>query len=251
MKVNYHAFTDAGAVRSVNQDSYVAKYNKKNNLYLFAVADGIGGLSHGEKASAAITEKLCECTEHMILEEISEIPTMAESLRYAILCANKDIYDIYGAYGTCGSTLVLLCIWKNAYIVISVGDSRIYRYGNSGFSQITRDDVWELQPEVISAYAPQEIKRHEACGRLVSAVGVSPKLSVTYNIDILDKKCNFLLCSDGIYKYCTKKDIKRCISIFHTKSGNCEKRLRRLKKQVFANGMGDNATAILVMCKHS
>lgn len=247
MKVNYYAFTDVGAVRRINQDSYVVKCDRKRNLYLFAVADGLGGLSHGERASAAIIARLREWMERMEFEYISEMSAMAESLKHAILCANKDIYDIYGKCGACGSTLVLLCIWQDAYIVIAVGDSRIYRYGSSGFAQITRDDVWELQQEVSQAYTQQEIKRHSGYGKLVTAVGVFPDLSITYNIDILDKRSNFLLCSDGIYKYCTEKDIKRCIS--RIGFGSEKNKLQRLKRHVFANGMGDNATAILVMCK--
>lgn len=246
MKVDSFAFTDTGLKRRVNQDSYVVKCNSNTELYLFAVADGMGGHSHGEKASAKVAEGLQDWMEHILPESVLDASVIAESIKHVILCANKEIYEDFSGE-VCGTTLVLLCIWRETYIVFSVGDSRVYRYGNGGFSQITRDDVWELQQDVLQTYTQQEIKEHMEYGKLVTAVGACPELFITYNMDVLDHKINFLLCSDGIYKYCMERDIKRCIVPHGFVSG--QRRLQRLKKQVDANGMGDNATAILVMCK--
>ena len=247
MKVDYFAFTDVGLKRNINQDSYAVECNPQAGLYLFAVADGMGGHSHGERASRTIITKLIEWSKEMPLQKDADAPAVAEALKMTILRANREIREGSAENEICGSTLVVLCAWKEAYIVISIGDSRIYRYGGSGFTQITRDDVWEMQQSVMEKYTPEEILRHPEYGKLVSAVGVFPDPPISYNIDVLDKKMNFLLCSDGIYKYCEESDVKRCVSPYSLESG--ENRLRRIKKKVFANGAGDNVTAILVTFK--
>lgn len=99
----------------------------------------------------------------------------------------------------------------------------------------------------MQAYTQQELIRHTEYGKLITAVGVCQELFITYNVDVLDKKSNFLLCSDGVYKYCAERDIRRCIVPYGFNNG--QRRLQKLKQHVYANGMGDNATAILVMSK--
>ena len=54
------ALSDTGAVRNVNQDSFMIVNNKEKDFLAFAVADGLGGHNAGEVASKICTEILKE-----------------------------------------------------------------------------------------------------------------------------------------------------------------------------------------------
>ena len=60
MRYIYSCQTDVGAVRENNQDSLVVKsLNLGKHMVVFAaVCDGVGGLSHGERASRTSVEML-------------------------------------------------------------------------------------------------------------------------------------------------------------------------------------------------
>lgn len=91
MKVDYFAFTDVGLKRNINQDSYAVECNPQAGLYLFAVADGMGGHSHGERASRTIIAKLIEWSKEMPLQNDVDAPAVAQALKMTILRANREI----------------------------------------------------------------------------------------------------------------------------------------------------------------
>src|SRR5690606_22448944 len=85
---------------------------------LFMVADGVGGLSSGDKASQMAVENL---SKHYYRGDVSK--GIAEGLSHAIQQANTDVFLEFDRQGA--TTLVAIVIHGNQMFSASVGDSQI------------------------------------------------------------------------------------------------------------------------------
>lgn len=243
MKIEYCGISDKGKKREINQDAILMK--AYNDRALFAVADGMGGHSHGEMASAAIAGEMDKWWEKFTMGENGEdFKEAFLSLRQCLELVNQTIYERYNDSQICGSTIATLFIYGMNYGVLSSGDSRIYCQSGHRLKQLTKDDVWENQPQAASY--PEKVRReHPDYGKLICAIGVSPDSRIKGQTDILKNNDCFLLCSDGLYKMCSEEDVKRTLKDYkNKKDGNSI--LTQLLKTVYANGALDNVSAILV-----
>lgn len=167
--------THAGLVRPSNQDAVLAVADAG----LWAVADGMGGHSQGERASAAIIERL----EHLACfhsgaELVARIPAALDD-------TNRLLVDAAARTGpdtVIGSTVVVLVLEADNFHCFWAGDSRIYLWRDGTLRQLTRDHV----------EAPD--------ARLTRAVGADTQIDVDYHADHLYEGDLFLLCSDGLSK---------------------------------------------------
>lgn len=249
MRIEYCGVCDKGAVREVNQDAIFM--DVREDMALFAVADGMGGHMCGEAASGIIVTELrrwwerCRIVSHKIGNP-ENFDRIVCSLREQIAYANRVIYEQYNnGKNICGSTIVVLLIWGSSYCVLSCGDSRVYYLKGLRCGQMTVDDVWENQPDIIASYEPQRIKEHAYYGKLVRAVGVSKNAELSEQIDTLEGGGRFLLCSDGLYKMCTEKEIKKILRRYKG-NRNGDKLLKQMMRRVYADGARDNTSVILV-----
>lgn len=246
--IEYCGICDKGKKRETNQDAVFM--NAGNGMGLFVVADGMGGHMYGEEASGIIVTELRRWWERTLETqqeaEKTAFSSLVSSLRVQLANANQIIYEQYnGGDDVCGSTAVVLLISGRYFCVFSCGDSRVYRLKGRRLEQITVDDVWENSAEAVTAYQLDHAAKAAYYGKLVHAVGVSKDAAISENEDVLTKKTCFLLCSDGLYKMCSLRDMKKLLRRYK-RTENGETLLRGIMKKVYANGAKDNISAILV-----
>ena len=239
--IQYSYFCERGSFREVNQDSVFADTDGRYGI--FCVADGMGGHENGEIASRIVTRnvevfwkqfkdgKMRECFE-----------TAISALETAVAEANREIYFKYNQSSVCGSTVVILFIFKRRYVVISAGDSRVYICKRKELNQITIDDVWENGPEQC-AIPTDELKHSPKFGKLTNAVGTRETIEVSRQTHYLSGGTVFLLCSDGVHKYCPINVLSR---IMNESKGNTSESAERLKNIVYEHGAKDNLSAVIV-----
>ncbi len=233
---------EIGKVRETNQDSIFAA--SAGQAGLFVVADGMGGHSYGEKASQCITKTFEEWWENFEPEGYSgDFTKMFQALRQAAELANKEIYCKYNQGCVCGSTLTALFIYEGSYGILYAGDSRAYCLSGSRFRQLTVDEVWENQ----TGLTQEEKKRNwDSChGRLLNAVGIKEKLECRIFTDSVQPETIFLLCSDGLYKYCSMWHLKQQLKKAK-RTGKMEECMGRLLDRVLAGQAKDNISIVLV-----
>ena len=163
--------------------------------------------------------------------------------------ANQEILDNTKEGEICGSTAIVLWIQENAWAVFSCGDSRCYHVYDSLLKkrviQLTTDDVWENQQQNICDLSTAEIQQDVNFGRLIRAVGTNSNFSCSVRSDQMKDRTVFALCSDGIYKVCPERFLKKCLKKA-MKTERLKTCVEEIKNEVYQNGAPDNLSLILV-----
>lgn len=225
-----------GMVRKLNEDSYVSR----DDLGLWAVADGMGGHQAGDMASQNVTD---------ILETISpgkDIGELLNSTRTAIKSANSHLLSLATQFDSGrhpGSTVSVLLINGNEGAAIWAGDSRIYRLRAGVLQQLTRDHshVQELVDQQL--IKPEEAESHPMANVITRAVGIEdPVVLDVLNFDVQDGD-RFLLCSDGLSRLVAKEEMQNLLQ-----SQELDEVVQSLLHTALVRGAPDNVTLISVQC---
>lgn len=244
MRMEFAGKSDIGLKREINQDAICAF--QKDGAGLFAVADGMGGHRDGEKASRKVIEVLSDWWNLFspVLYKF-DFRKMMSSIGQAIEYANKRIYGEWGREGICGTTVTVLFLYGNFYGVLYAGDSRCYLGYGKRWEQITVDEVWENQPGL--SEQDRRMKNHPNRGMLSNAVGVRENIQYRVITDYALSGAVFVLCTDGLYKFCPDKVIRN-----YARQGKGGKEIKKaveeLMARVYGNGAGDNVSIVIVKC---
>jgi len=239
-------FSETGGCRVNNQDTVLASYTEQAGI--FVVADGMGGHYKGEIASqqavALIQAWWEEIREYM--QRMSFLD-MVSDLEKKIREINEFIYQTYQRMGQRGgTTLCVLVICLDTYAVLNIGDSRLYQRQGRKCIQITMDDVWENQDQVRQTMKAEDIRRNPSYGRLIQALGAGPTVRISVKTGYLKKKSCFLLCSDGVYKYCDEVWLFSNLRKIREEK-DVETFAGKTKEVVYKNGAGDNFSLIAIL----
>ncbi len=226
--------SDVGMKRQNNQDSFLI--NEK--LGLFAVADGMGGHSGGEVASALAVKAL----EHVFKEKRNKAE-MVDILKLGVEKGNEIIFEQAAQQAELsgmGTTLTALAYTKEHVYIAQVGDSRCYFFYNGQLYQITEDhsQIYELMK---LGFVTEANIHHFQKNVITRSVGYEP--SVSPDIYAMDVKQNsrFLICSDGLTGMATPPQIAQILSNF-----DLDDAVKNLVQLANLQGGEDNVTALLV-----
>ena len=228
--------TDTGVVRKINQDAYL----DRADLQLWAVADGMGGHSEGEKASRLLVERLGRLGHHGLLG------TRVEAIRQTLREVNGQLLRDARALGRdlIGSTIVTLAAVGDHCAILWVGDSRIYRLRAGNLAQLTTDHTQVQQMVAQGLLTPEQARHHPLSHVLVRAVGGASELDVDCQIEAPRGGDRFLLCSDGLDKELEDERIALLLG-----EAEPEVAARKLVAAACAAGGRDNVTAVVVECR--
>jgi protein phosphatase len=232
--LRWGAATDAGRVRAVNEDSFLAEPG------LFVIADGMGGHAAGEVASAMAVAPFRELSERQPPE-----PSMIAS---ALEQANAGIFasadgEVERAMGT---TAVGLALVDNggtsSWLAFNVGDSRLYRLDDRALCQITRDH--SLVQEMIDqgTIAQDEAYNHPKRNVVTRALGSEPSVEPDYWVLEPRRGERFLLCSDGLTNELRTEEIETLMR----SEREPERLAHALVEAAIAHAGRDNVTVIII-----
>lgn len=237
MHCHSSAASHVGLVREVNEDHYLCR----DDVGLWAVADGMGGHQAGELASRAITRHLQQ------VPACSHLAQLVDRARQALEGANSELTGMEGRFGLArvpGSTVAVLLVRGDEGAVAWVGDSRVYRLRNSSAEQLTRDHshVQELIDEgVISA---DETETHPMAHVITRAVGIDPNLNIECAQLKVQPGDRFLLCSDGLSRLLPLAEIEQDLA-----SDDLEQSVKTMLDKALERGAPDNVTIVVVNCQ--
>jgi protein phosphatase len=236
MKINVWCQTDKGLRRDSNQDSFLV--NNSEGLYI--VADGMGGHSGGEVASALAVSSAEEVIQHRSKLGLSPRDLVTKAFEDA----SRKIFDKASQESRLsgmGTTMVLCLISGSSAFIGNVGDSRAYLFRAPYLWQITEDHSLlneQLRAGIINE---EQAKSFTSRNVITRSVGYEEEVSV----DVIERPLQagdcILMCSDGLSGMVNDDII--CEILARTPT---EKIVAACIDQALANGGDDNVTALFI-----
>jgi len=222
--------TEIGLVRQNNEDRW-----GHVGTAIFVLADGVGGNAGGEVAAQTAVTVVLESTDSLTEASAAELVARANG---AVLHA-AELNDLAKP----GSTLVVLGVHENHVIVVSVGDSRAYRFRDGELEQLTRDHT--VRNELLASGVSIELlkDRNIRPDALTSYIGSRSEFAIPINIASFSVMAGdrFLLCSDGVHGHVAMSTMIGAMSL-----DSCDESVNTLLHAANEAGGRDNATAIVL-----
>lgn len=179
------ARTHIGKIRAVNEDRVLDCPEHR----LWAVADGMGGHSRGDRAATLVVRALASLTSDEITSRM---------IGTALAAANEEILGQLVQGETCGSTVAGLYIDCGLCTLFWAGDSRIYRLRRDRLELLSHDHSYVQQLADAGVITADQARAHPQANVITRAVGIGPDLDIDYAVCELVDGDRFLLCSDGL-----------------------------------------------------
>jgi len=245
---SYSAHSDRGAVRKLNEDSFLA------SVPMFVVADGMGGHSFGDRASQAAIAAFSRAFT-------TDDPAGAQHVLDTIRLANDSVLELTAGEGhggaISGTTLTGVAFvdvgGENNYhwMAFNVGDSRTYSWDGRTLSQMSVDHSAVQELVDLGHITKREAEKHPDRNIVTRALGADGE--VDPDVWLLPAKGHqtFLLCSDGLTKELSDDEIARIIVFHHAEvlretDGLPMTLAERLVNAAIAAGGSDNVTVVVV-----
>ena len=249
MRVRFSGDTNVGMKRDHNEDSFYLPESER----LAIVADGMGGHASGEVASRMAVETIVGFfRETQDEQELTwpfkidrghrhDINRMVTAIKLANLKIHQEAQRNPACHGM-GTTVVSALFLEDALIVGHVGDSRLYRYREGMFDQLTEDHsllndyikMKHLSPEEIAAFPHKNV--------IVRALGMKASVQVDVIVDAPRLGDVYLLCSDGLSGMVPDGEIAAMMANESDLDRVCD----RLIATANGNGGLDNVTVVAV-----
>lgn len=242
MRTHWGTATDIGDRRDHNEDALLAAPP------VFAVADGMGGHARGDMASAVVIAALATLAERAA--DGSRVH--AEDVVAALAGAAAEIQrrmgeDHGGTQDTVAGTTVAGAVLTDddgepAWLVLNVGDSRVYRFFEGRLEQVSVDHSLVQQLVDAGTLTPEEAADHPKRHVITRAVGTGGLPEVDFWLVPATPGTRLLLCTDGLTGELSHVEIAAIL----TAERDAESAAHTLVNAAVRGQAQDNVTVVVV-----
>lgn len=211
-KANYSLVvaTDIGQARKTNQDSILVKHClvKSSEILMAIICDGMGGLTNGELASAEVIRTFGRWFDSLISTKFDAINIKQIAKEWvALLKLLNNRIEEFGLQNSqrLGTTFSGLFIINTEFLIVHIGDSRIYRI-DENILQLTEDQTVTAKEVRDGTLSPEKAVTDKRKHVLLQCVGASKDILPQVRFGTADVDY-FVLCSDGLYHFLNAKEI--------------------------------------------
>jgi len=231
-RTTWGADTDTGLRRTANEDAHLAE------MPVFVVADGMGGHEAGDRASAAVVEVFRSLLGRgeLTFDDVTRAVDAAHSAVASIAASTQR-----GAGSTLTALLAVHHEGELRWLVVNIGDSRVYRLRGDRLEQVTVDH--SVVQEMVDAGRLDRADMSTFPGRnvITRAVGEERSAADYWLLPIVTGE-RLLLCSDGLSSELTDEALRAGLTL----GGAPAQTARSLVAQAVSLGGRDNITAVVV-----
>jgi serine/threonine protein phosphatase PrpC len=235
--MSYAAVSWIGDVRGSNQDSLGLKFST-GELFIAAVADGMGGHAGGDVASSTAISMFIEETDTALDQKL---PEYFQSLITRIAERLRKIQKASPQYSGMGTTLSTVAIDGSTVTIAHIGDSRIYRSRGGDLVQLSHDHSWVQQQIDAGLLDLDQAMMHPRRNLLTRTLSAEETDEIDIDNHTTEIGDRYLICSDGVHGVVADKEIAQ--SLLSASLDDC---LNQLMNLVHKKGSPDNATAIVI-----
>jgi protein phosphatase len=216
LELQFGQASDFGKVRTNNEDAMgsfipASRQQARSHGYLFAVADGVGGMDLGEVASATaisvLTEEFGKAQAGTML--ISLLPRLIQHANAAV--HDRTLEPQYRGRKM-ATTLVACALRHDQAIVSHVGDSRCYLVRDRKAKQITHDHTWVNEQRKMGLISAAEMAASDARHVLVRSLGPEMFVSPDTTAITLQPGDVLVLSTDGLHDEMSESQIAEIAS---------------------------------------
>ena len=215
---------------------------------IMLVADGVGGSRAGSRASRIAAEAVaryvaaslrCYSTSGTVNDDEFQL-----ALRTAAIEAHESVRsearDEPSEAGMATTLSLGVVVWPWLY-VMQVGDSRCYLYESGALRQLTRDQTFAQELVDQGVLSREEAKMSPLNHVLSSAIGASEAMPEITRVDVRQRGCVVLVCSDGLTKHVTDPEIAEHLRTMESAEQACGALIRHAVDR----GGSDNITVVV------
>lgn len=244
------ADTDIGISKKTNQDSLLLKHAKTDTgeVLMAVVCDGMGGLEKGELASSTVIKAFSDWFENELPFELENIDMQIIGSKWSLMLKALNVkISEYGNKNdtSLGTTFSGILFVEDKYVLVHVGDSRIYHI-DSFLNQLTTDQTFVAREISRGTMTIEQAETDKRRNLLLQCVGAS-KVVEPQIICGSTEKGAYMLCSDGFRHEISDKEIYdslKAVSLINKETMHSN--VRYLIEQVKVRKERDNISVILV-----
>lgn len=236
-RVDVSARSDTGAVRQVNEDSYLAQDP------VFVVADGMGGHARGDVASWTAIESLARTLPAGTTPTPEEVIAAIDEANAAVRALSDAEETGAAVAGTTLTGVVRVRVPERAdeeWMVVNVGDSRVYAWDERELAQLTSDHSAVQELLDAGLITPEQAAVHPERNVITRALGAEDFVDADSELLPLDDARTFLVCSDGLTRELSDETIAEILA------GDPADPAAVLVEAAVAAGGHDNVTVLVV-----
>ncbi len=244
--------SDPGTVRSLNEDcvallSLRVAQEREQELFLLALADGMGGHAHGEVASrvavaAALTALASSALVPLALPAVlgeGAGGALRDLLEEAVHRADRAVRE----RAPQGGTTLLLALLAGAQVYLAhVGDSRAYLIRGGVAEQLTHDHSLVGRLVELGELSPEQARTHPQRSLLYRALGQASRLEVDFLSRSLEEGSALLLCTDGLWSLFSDAELAAQVEAAPSAQAAC----CALVSEARRRGADDNVSLVVV-----
>ncbi|MBR3173279.1 MAG: serine/threonine-protein phosphatase [Eubacterium sp.] len=246
------AVTDIGISKKTNQDSVcvkIAESEKHGQVAMVVLCDGMGGLAKGELASATVIRAFSKWFDDDLPARLVKFSWKKVTEEWEKLAKEQNY--LIAQYGkktdvTLGTTLTAMLVVDNKYLILHVGDSRIYKIKNS-MEQMTEDHTFIAREIKNGRMTHEEAMKDKRRNMLLQCVGASNVIEPQIVTGKVEKNAIYMFCSDGFRHVLTKEEMfERLSPDVLVDADDMEQTSKHLIEEVKKRKEKDNITVALL-----
>lgn len=246
------AVSDIGIIKKTNQDSLclkIADTKEKGQVVMAVICDGMGGLEKGEVASAEVVRAFSKWFETKLPERLYDYSwnSLINEWKNMIKNLNQKIMD-YGKKEqvNLGTTVTAMLIIEGQYMIVHVGDTRIYEIYES-LEQLTEDQTFIAREMKLGNMTAKQAAVDSRRNMLLQCVGASKTVIPQVIKGEIKEEAVYLLCSDGFRHVVTEEElVKQFLSSELTTTEIMSQRSREMIEVIKQRKERDNISVLLL-----
>ena len=251
--VNRFAYSishDIGKIRPVNEDAIFAftaqimRFDTIVPIGLFIIADGMGGHASGEKASAsAISEFTSEFFSEIYPKFINGKKSADDFVAGFQAAIERTNATVHRKIPNSGTTFSALFLFGNQYLILHIGDSRVYRLEPVSEPELLTKDHTLVQMMIdLGEISEEEGKNHPRRNVILKSVGYDNAVSPDIFSGKFSSGDRFFLCCDGVWSVVGRDPLNGIL----ISDSTIQEQTEKIVKTANGNGGPDNISCILV-----